>query len=89
MCAGPSPRNAELIGASTALCQSDIKKVLAWQIEQAMGEQGLTKSAMARRMKTSRQALDRLLDPENDGVTLNTLVKAARAVGRRISLELV
>lgn len=66
-----------------------IKRVLAWQIEQAMSEQGLTKSAMARRMKTSRQALDRLLDPDNDGVTLHTLAKAAQAVGRRINLELV
>ncbi len=66
-----------------------IKKVLAWQVEQAMKEQGLSKSAMARRMKTSRPALDRLLDPENHAVTLNTLTKAARAVGRQIKLELV
>ncbi|MFQ5955089.1 MAG: helix-turn-helix domain-containing protein [Kiloniellales bacterium] len=66
-----------------------IKRVLARQIEQAMKDQGLSKSAMARRMETSRPALDRLLDPENDAVTLNTLAKAPRAVGRRIRLELV
>ena len=66
-----------------------IKKVLAWQVEQAMRDQGLSKSAMARIMKTSRPALDRLLDPDNDGVTLNTLAKAAQAVGRRLKLELV
>ena len=66
-----------------------IKRVLARQIEQAMKDHGLSKSAMARRMETSRPALDRLLDPQNDAVTLNTLAKAARAVGRQIRLELV
>ena len=66
-----------------------IKKVLAWQVEQVMKEQGLSKTAMARRMKISRPALDRPLDPENHAVTLNTLTKAARAVGRQIKLELV
>ena len=66
-----------------------IKKVLAWQVEQAMKEQGLSKSAMARRMNTRRPALHRLLDPDNDAVTLNILTKAARAVGRQIKLELV
>lgn len=65
-----------------------IKRVLAWQIEQAMAEQGLTKSAMARRMKTSRAQLDRLLDPENDKVQLDTVQRAAAAVGRSLRLEL-
>ena len=66
-----------------------LKRVLAWQVEQAMKECGLTKSKMARSMQTSRAALDRLLDPEYDSVTLRTLDKAARAVGKRIKIDLV
>lgn len=66
-----------------------IKRVVARQVEAAMQEKGLSKSEMARRMHTSRAALDRLLDPANDGVTLSTLQKAAAVVGREIRLELV
>ena len=66
-----------------------IKRVLARQISQQMTDQKLSKSDMARRMQTSRAALDRLLDPENDAVTLNTLFKAATAVGRQIHFELI
>ena len=66
-----------------------IKRVLARQITREMEEQNLTKSGMAQRMHTSRAALDRLLDPENDAVTLNTLSKAASAVGRKLHFELV
>jgi hypothetical protein len=66
-----------------------VKSVLAWQIEQAMKAQSLTKSAMAQRMDTSRAQLDRLLDPKNTSVTLNTLQKAAAVVGKRLRLELV
>ena len=65
-----------------------IKRVLARQLEAAMKEKQLTKAEMARRMHTSRAALDRLLDPEYEAVTLSTLRKAAIAVGREISLEL-
>jgi len=65
-----------------------IKRVLAWQIEQAMREQGITKVEMARRMGTSRTQLDRLLDPQNDKVQLDTLQRAATAVGRSLRLEL-
>jgi len=65
-----------------------IKRVLAWQIEQAMAEQGITKSEMAKRMKTSRAQLDRLLDPDNDKVQLDTVQRAAAAVGRTLHLEL-
>ena len=65
-----------------------IKRVLAWQIEQAMQEQGLTKVEMAKRMKTSRAQLDRLLDPNNDKVQLDTIQRAAVAVGRKLHLEL-
>ncbi|BBC22881.1 helix-turn-helix domain-containing protein [Pseudanabaena sp. ABRG5-3] len=66
-----------------------LKRVLAWQVEQAMKERGLTKSKMAKSMQTSRAALDRLLDPEYESVTLRTLDKAARAVGKRIKIDLV
>jgi predicted XRE-type DNA-binding protein len=66
-----------------------IKRVLAWQIEKAMKKQHLTKAEMARRMETSRSQLDRLLDPESDAVTLDTLTRAARAIGRQVKLELV
>ena len=51
--------------------------------------EGLSKTDMARRMQTSRSALDRLLDPENESVTLATLQKAAAAIGREVRLELV
>jgi antitoxin HicB len=65
-----------------------IKRALAWQIEQAMKAQGLTKAEMAKRMQTSRAQLDRLLDPNNDKVQLNTIQRAAAAMGRRLLLEL-
>ena len=66
-----------------------IKRVVARQVEAAMHQKGLTKVEMARRMRTSRAALDRLLDPENDAVTLSTLQKAAAVLGRQVRLELV
>ena len=66
-----------------------IKRVVARQVASAMRQKGLTKVEMARRMRTSRAALDRLLDPENDAVTLGTLQKAAAAVGRQVRLELI
>ncbi len=66
-----------------------IKEILADQIRAAMANENLTKTAMATRMKTSRRALDRLLDPENTSVTLHTMQKAAAALGRRVHLSLV
>jgi DNA-binding phage protein len=66
-----------------------VKRVLAWQVEKAMQEQGITKTEMARRMGTSRAHLDKLLDPENDKVQLDTVQRAATAVGRRLRLVLV
>lgn len=66
-----------------------IKRVLARQVEAAMKERQFSKTQMARRMRTSRAALDRLLDPKYDAVTLSTLCKAAKAVGRELRLELV
>ncbi|HUY27809.1 MAG TPA: XRE family transcriptional regulator [Candidatus Binataceae bacterium] len=68
---------------------SAIKRVLARQLEAAIKERHFSKAEMARRMRTSRAALDRLLDPDYDAVTLSTLRKAAVAVGRQIRLELV
>jgi antitoxin HicB len=66
-----------------------IKRVVARQVEAAMLEKGLSKAEMARRMRTSRAALDRLLDPQNDALTMSTLQKAAAVIGREIRLELV
>ena len=65
-----------------------IKRVLARQVEAAMKEKSFSKAEKARRMHTSRAALDRLLNPEYDAVTLSTLQKAATAVGRQLRLEL-
>ena len=65
-----------------------IKRVLAWQIERAMKDQGITKVEMAKRMRTSRAQLDRLLDPNNDKVQLDTVQRAAVAVGRKLHMEL-
>jgi len=66
-----------------------IKRVIAWQVKQAMEEKKLTKQAMAKEMKTSRSSLDRLLDPNNPSVTLETIERAAKAIGKRVRLELV
>jgi antitoxin HicB len=66
-----------------------IKSVIARQLEVLMAKEHLTKSALAKRMNTSRAQLDRLLDPENGSVTLETLVRAANAVGRNLRMELV
>ena len=66
-----------------------VKKALAWQLTRAMEEQRMTKAALARRMNTSRAQLDRLLDPENQSVTLKTLARAAEILGLRVQIELV
>ena len=66
-----------------------IKRVLARQIASAMDELNLSKTEMAKRMQTSRAALERLLDPDNEAVTLGTLTKAAHAVGRQLRMELI
>jgi DNA-binding Xre family transcriptional regulator len=66
-----------------------IKRVIARQLDALMQSEGLTKSELARRMDTSRAQLDRLLDPDNESVTLGTLARAAQAVGRQLRFELV
>ena len=65
-----------------------VKRVIAWQLRQLMKRQALTKVELARRMHTSRAALDRLLDPENPSVTLHTLHSAAKAVGGELKISL-
>jgi hypothetical protein len=65
-----------------------IKEAVAYQVQQAMEKQKISKIEMARRMKTSRAALDRLLAPGNASVTLQTLTRAARAIGRELRVEL-
>lgn len=66
-----------------------VKEIIAEQLAAAMKESGLTKSAMAERMHTSRRQLDRLFDPSIQSVTLDTLRRAASAVGRTLRVELV
>ena len=65
-----------------------IKRVIAFQIEQEMKQANLSKTAMAEKMHTSRTALDRLLDPANVSVTLQTLERAALALGKTLKIEL-
>jgi antitoxin HicB len=79
-------REEDIYGEVTA---GAIKRILAQQVEAAMKERHLSKAEMARRMQTSRAALDRLLDPDYDAVTLSTLRKAANAVGRELRVELL
>jgi antitoxin HicB len=64
-----------------------IKRVLAWELEQAMQKQQKTKQAMAKQLHTSRSQLDRLLDPQNVSVTLDTITRAARALGKRVIIR--
>jgi antitoxin HicB len=66
-----------------------IKAVVAWQLKTQMEQQHLTKSALAKKLHTSRSQIDRVLDPNNDDVSVSTLRKAAAAVGQKLKLELV
>ena len=66
-----------------------IKRVIARQLDAIMRKDHLTKTMLAKRMQTSRAQLDRLLDPDNESVTLGTLARAAHAVGRNLRMELV
>ena len=64
------------------------KRVIAYQLSELMKVEGISKTAMAERMRTSRAVLDRLLDPENTGVTLKTIGRAAAVLGRKINISL-
>lgn len=66
-----------------------LKRAMSLQIGRLLEEEAITKAEMAARMKTSRAAVDRLLDASNSSVTLNTLGKAARALGRKVKIEFV
>lgn len=66
-----------------------VKRALAWQLERAMEEKHLSKNQMAKAMKTSRSQLDRVLDPDNDRIQLDTVIKAARVLGRELRIDLV
>ncbi len=72
--------------AATALA---VKRVIAWQIEQAMQATGVNKSALAKRMHTSRTVVDRMLDATDTGLTLDTMTRAATALGFRVKVDLV
>jgi antitoxin HicB len=81
----------QLLAKDRTLAEAEaatLKRVIAWQVGRAMRERRVTKSAMARAMRTSRAAVDRLLDPENESVTLRTMARAAGVLGKRLRLEL-
>ena len=75
-------------GTYEAVTALAVKRVLTWQIEQAMTDQGMSKASLATKMKTSRSQLDRLLDPDNDKVQLDTIQRAALAVGKKVVISL-
>jgi plasmid maintenance system antidote protein VapI len=64
------------------------KRVLAWQLENEMKRQRKTKQAMARELRTSQSQLDRLLDPHNTAVTLETITRAARVLGKKVVVRI-
>lgn len=66
-----------------------VKRVIAWQIAQEMAAQHMTRTALAKKMHTSRASLNRLLDEADTSLTLTTLASAAAALGKKIKLELV
>ena len=79
----------ESAGLRSAATSVALKRVIAWQVAEEMKRQEISKQRMARRMETSRSALDRLLDPEITALSIKTLDKAARALGKRVLFELI
>ena len=79
----------EAEGISEEVQAAALKRAMALRIADLMEEKEMKKTALAKRMRTSRAALDRLLDPSNTSVTLATLTRAAAALGRRVKIELV
>ena len=75
----------DLLEKSTAAA---IKRVITWQLTEAMKTEGISKKMLAERMHTSRSHLDRLLDERDTGLTIETLGKAAHALGRNVRIEL-
>jgi antitoxin HicB len=94
-----SPRSAAKFSTLDAFLKEDgtleefqaaaIKEVLAWQIAEAMKANNISRTGLATRMKTSRSQIGRLLDPKDGNVTLNTLQRAVKIVGRSLRLDLV
>lgn len=76
-------------GIASEVSELATKKILAAMIQTEMEKCGISRAAMAKRMHTSRAQVQRLLDPENDSVTLSTMQRAARVVGRQVRIELV
>lgn len=66
-----------------------IKRVIAWQLQQGMRRKHITKKAMAEQLGTSRSQVDRLLNPQHGGVTISTLAKAAKVVGKRLKVQVI
>ncbi len=75
-------------GAYETTVDQAVKRVLAFQLAEVMAAQGITKVAMAKKLETSRSQLDRILDPDNDSVSLGLLARAAQVVGRKLHIEL-
>jgi len=76
-------------GISEEVEAGAIKKIIAYQLQEAIEKEHITKTALAVRLETSRAAVDRILDPENESITLLTLKKAANVLGKKLRLELV
>ena len=76
-------------GNSDEINATAVKRVLAWQIAKAMEKDNISKNQMAKAMSTSRSQLDRILDPNNDRIQLDTVIKAARVLGRELRIELI
>jgi len=76
-------------GLSETVEAGAIKKIIAYQLQEAIEKEHLTKTMLAARLETSRAAINRLLDPNNDSITLLTLQKAASVLGKKLRFELV
>lgn len=76
-------------GLLEAVDEAAVKEVIAWQVAREMHIRGLTKTALATAMNTSRSQVNRLLDPDNTGVALHTLYRAAAVLGKKLKVELV
>jgi predicted XRE-type DNA-binding protein len=76
-------------GLLDSVDEAAIKEVIAWQVGQSMSQRGLTKTALAEAMQTSRTQVNRLLDPGNTGVSMHTLYRAAAVLGKTLRIELV
>ncbi|HKL85428.1 MAG TPA: XRE family transcriptional regulator [Treponemataceae bacterium] len=79
----------EAEGIANEVESGAIKKLISFQLLEIIKNENLTKTELAHRLETSRAAVNRLLDPNNDSVTLSTLIKAATVLGKKLKLELV